>query len=85
MTDVAAEFGKRNEDLARVGDQPAVRGIAQGRGFCYQFGQWRVEPQPPLLSTGYRHEPSFLPAEGRMSSRDALAATRQRPHGVAST
>ena len=50
VTDVAAELGEGNEDLARIGDQPAVRGIAQGRGFCYQFGQRRVEP-PPRLST----------------------------------
>jgi len=27
-----------------------MRGIAQGRGFCYQFGQRRVEPLPPQWS-----------------------------------
>jgi hypothetical protein len=69
----------------REWDQPVVRGIAQGRGFCYQSGQRRVEPPPRRLSAGRRHDPSPPPAEGRMSSRDALAATRWRPHGVAST
>jgi hypothetical protein len=62
-----------------------MRGIAQGRGFCYEFGQRRVEPLLRRLSIGRRHDPSSPPAEGRMSSPDALAAARQRPHGVAST
>src|SRR4030088_2261320 len=55
MTDVAAEVGERNEDPARGGDHPGVRGIAQARGFCYQFGQRRVEPLPRHLSTGRCH------------------------------
>ena len=65
VTDVAAEFGERNENLARIGNQPAMRGIAQGRGFCYQFGQRRVEPLPYRLPTGRRHGLSSPPAEGR--------------------
>src|SRR5216684_8152448 len=50
--------------------------------FCYEVGQRRFEP-PPRLSTGRRHYRSS-PTAG-VSSRDALAATRWRPHGVAST
>ena len=52
-----------------VPHRPAVRGIAQGRGFCYQFGQWRVEPLPYRLPTGRRHGLSSPPAQGRNGRR----------------
>ena len=62
-----------------------MREIAQGRSLCHQFCQRRLKPLPRRLSTGRRHNPSSPPVEGRISLREALAATRWRPHGVAST
>ena len=41
VADVAAQVGQRNEDLARIRDQPAVAAIAQSRRVRHQPGKLR--------------------------------------------